>query len=46
MTVMPNGLLCNVVLLNDDETPMDFVVGVFFVPVSDPLICLVRKTAR
>jgi ATP-dependent Clp protease adaptor protein ClpS len=25
---MPNSPLCNVVLLNDDETPMDFVVTV------------------
>ena len=25
---MPNESLCNVVILNDDETPMDFVVQV------------------
>jgi ATP-dependent Clp protease adaptor protein ClpS len=27
ITVMPNDPPCNIVLLNDDETPMDFVVA-------------------
>jgi ATP-dependent Clp protease adaptor protein ClpS len=25
---MPDSLVCNILLLNDDETPMDFVVWV------------------